>query len=56
MKSIFSIPGIKKMQANNNFMLWYPNYCSNKSLQLMTNCIKGINFFQATFNTDKDFV
>jgi hypothetical protein len=45
---------IKQLQQTMKFEVWYPNYCSNVSLNLMLKHISGSDSEYVTFETNKE--
>jgi hypothetical protein len=44
---------VKELQSEQQFNLWFSNYCSNSSLNLMLRYISGFDSEYVTFKTDK---
>ncbi len=44
---------LKELQNNMQYNLWFSNYCSNKSFNLMLAYVSGFNSEYVTLNTDK---
>jgi hypothetical protein len=42
---------IKQLQEEMGFMLWFTNYCSNKSSKFMVKCISNLSYRYETYKT-----